>query len=303
MKSKHLTYSKRPYTPITALLALWGRSRYFDPTDIFPVITAEQRYEGLDRRHLGSFEAICTLEKKAALSPIYPLTLAYPLLQRILCQKAAPLSMYVVLNSRIQILQLQPLEKGEPFYLRCVLNGFCVVPKGLEVYIYTTVESRRGLIWENIQTYFYRGQFGAVSPTPEQPGYEDLSEKVSAASWLLPKGVGFKFSKISGDGNPIHWADFWARWMGFQRAFAQPLLVLGTAIDRLTRETDPVPLYLDVALKGPVFYGRDAMVKTQSADKATRFDVLSQGNPRPCMRGILELVPHKDRLSSIINTN
>lgn len=300
---KQLIFNNRPSILVTSFLALLGISNSFSPEDPFPAISADWKNLYLDENHLKRFNSICDIKDDLSISPIYFLTLAYPLIQRILCQKSAPLSMFKVLNTRLQLLQFRPFRKNEPFSIHCHLNRFRVLPKGLEVYIHSLVNTHKQVIWENIQTFYYRGEFSEADKEYKIPGFDAIVDPERLDTWFLPEGIGFAFAGISGDGNPIHYSKAWAKVLGFERDFAQPLSVLANSLDRLNVTGESLSLYLDIILKGPVYYGKRIYLEKQTQLSGARFDVFYEGNQRPSMCGCFETVTEKTRLSEMLAAN
>ncbi len=291
-----LHYKKRSsldfYT--APLLAFWGKSKTFEGVDTIPEISTHFSGFHVDCKHLDRFNTICNIEYSQSISPIYPMTLIFVYFQRILSLKQAPLSMYKVLGKRIQIRQLKPINPDENFDIHCKINDIRVVEKGLELDLKAALLSNDETIWTVVETFFYKGKFGEITPNTEPNIFEPISEIQDIASWFLPEGIGYKFAKISGDGNPIHHMKRYAKVFGFERDFAQPFLILGQALGQIMEQiigqpTDTKtnhPISLDIELKGQCYYNRQITVKGDTENKA-RFDIYCQGNERPCMVGKL----------------
>jgi len=282
-----LYIKKRPSITATAFLALLGRSSKFDVEKPFPKITAQQNAVKIDRKQLSEFSRICGIKNSDKLPVIYPFALIYPLLQRILARKEAPLSLFVVLNSRMQALQRRAIGMDEQFDIYCSIAGHRLREKGLEMDIASVIKSAGVPVWENTQTFYYRGQFGKPDENYQPPRFEEIPDAKETARWFLPAGVGRSFSKVSGDGNPIHFWKTYARLLGFKRDFAQPLLVLGTSLAHLLKPDDDI-VSLDIILKAPVYYGNTIILKSAAINDFIRFDVLCGDNPLPCICGKLK---------------
>jgi hypothetical protein len=285
-----LYIKKRPSITATAFLALLGRSSKFDAEKPFPRITAQQNAVTIDREQLSEFSRICGIKNSDKLPVIYPFALIYPLLQRILARKEAPLSLFVVLNSRMQAVQNRAIGIDEQLDIYCSIAGHRLREKGLEMDIASVIKSAGIPVWENTQTFYYRGQFGNPDENYQPPRFEEIPDAGETARWFLPAGVGHRFSKVSGDGNPIHFWKTYARLLGFKRDFAQPLLVLGTSLTHLLKQGDDI-VSLDITLKAPVYYGNMIILKSAAINDFIRFDVLCGDNPLPCICGKLKSLP------------
>jgi hypothetical protein len=202
-----------------------------------------------------------------------------------LARKEAPLSLFVVLNSRMQIVQHRHIGLDEKFDVYCELAHHRLVEKGLEVEIKSSVKIAAETVWENTLTFYYRGKFGTPDLTFAPPQFEPIPDAPEVARWFLPGNIGYSFAGISGDGNPIHYLRPYARLLGFKRDFAQPLLVLAGSLERLLQGSTEKSFCLDIAFKGPVYYENNVILKSAFASGIKRFDIYEERNPRPCICG------------------
>ncbi len=285
----NLNYDRRPGGLYTVFLAFKGISKTFNSKEPFPKIKATRKGVVIEKKHLEKFNSICTIDQESEISLIYPFTFIYPLLQRMLCHKEAPLSLFQVLNTRMEVTQYRRINTGETLDIVCEIIDHRVVEKGLEIYIKSVIESEGKPVWENRQTFYYRGEFGEPDQKPSWPGFESLKNPELVESWFLQNGTGLGFARISGDGNPIHYFKKWAQIFGFERDFSQPLLVLANSVFRLEKYGFKDPVSLDVSLKGPVYYGGNVMIKINKTSGDNRFDLYSGTNQRPSICGELKI--------------
>ena len=274
----------------TAFLAFLGRSSKFDAGKPFPRIAAKQNSVTIDRAQLLEFCSICGIESSEKLPVVFPFTLIYPLLQRILAHKAAPLSLFQVLNSRMQVLQYRRIGLDETLDLSCEIAGQRLREKGLEMDIASIVKSAGLPVWENTQTFYYRGRFGLPDKDYLPTQSKLMTDAPEIARWFLPGGTGYRFSKLSGDGNPLHYWPRYARLLGFKRDFAQPLLILGSSLKYLCPADEEMCITLDIALKAPVYYESNIILKSEQDNDIKRFDICLEGNPLPCICGKLKFL-------------
>jgi hypothetical protein len=297
-KSIDLYFKKRPLMAVTALVALLGRNATFDAGKPFPRITARQDGIALNKNTLAQFNRFCDINNRDILSVVYPFTMIYPLIQRILAQRAAPLSLFVVLNNRMQVTQHRGIGADETLDLFCEIAGHRLREKGLEMDILSTVKIAGVPVWENIQTFYYRGKFGKPDPAYIPPQFAPLPAAADKASWFLPEGAGRSFARVSGDGNPLHYWKAYARLLGFQRDFAQPLMVLGSALGRLLDAQDKSAVMLDIALKAPVYYENNIVLKSALINDSKRFDIYCAEDPLPCISGKFKYFKNENPLAA-----
>ena len=227
----HLQYKKMPRLLFlkSPLYAFWGKSKYFNGKESIPPISAGINGIGIDRRHLSRFNKICEIEN-SEISMIYPITIVFPLFQRILSLKEAPLSMFNVLGKHLKIVQYRKIGIEEKFDILCEISNLRIVSKGLELDLSGVIKIAGEPVWTAMETFFYRGHFGEPDENIEEGAFESIPDAKIIAVWFLNSGNGFRFARISSDGNGIHYSKLYARLLGFKRDFAQPFLILGNSL-------------------------------------------------------------------------
>jgi hypothetical protein len=161
----------------------------------------------------------------------------------------------------------------------------------LEIDISSIVRSAGETRWEGVLTFYYRGQFGEPDESYQPPDFSPIVDGDRIGEWFLSSEVGFRFAGISGDWNGIHYSKRYARMLGFERDFAQPLLVLAKAADYLIDINSDKPVALDVLLKGQLYYDRNVTLKGIANEDGPRFELYSEGNRRPSISGRVSNYP------------
>lgn len=267
------------------MTAAWRRKQTLpvrtSPADV-SVISGEFR---ISPKHLQTFCKLCRTNVGPATALIYPMTLVFPFLQRLLGLKEAPLPVFSVLAKYLRIDQHQEMNLDVPITVVCRYEHIRIVSNGLELDISASITNNGQLIWKAIETFFYRGEFDNATRSNPNKLFEPILESDDITRWPLVSGKGFRFARNCGDGNPLHYSKMYARLFGYQRDFAQPLLVLGRAVQDLAIADHQPRLSFDVAFKGPCYYENDILMHTKTDFNTQRFDVYSESNPRPCMTG------------------
>jgi hypothetical protein len=252
--------------------------------DRVPKIKAVWEDMKIDPDHLKDFGEVCGLPPHGeSFYPLYPLTLIYPLVLRVLGHKKAPLSVFRMLNTRLEVTSHRRIGVDESLRVVCETGSSRIVPKGLELDLTSAVQTDHETVWESLHTFYYRGRFGEGNSSHfDQPELPPISEPKTLASWYLPGGIGFRFARISGDSNGIHYSSSYARLYGFKRDFAQPLLILSKSLSCFS-DFDPSRLRLLALFKGPVYYKSNISLKGISTGEEIRFDIYCENNPKPSL--------------------
>ncbi|HJV54222.1 MaoC family dehydratase [Noviherbaspirillum sp.] len=238
---------------------------------------------GVDPAHRSAFHAACHLPDNSDVSILYPMAWVYPPMLHMLSHGAAPMPLFRALNTRITIRQHHPLPADARPDVELAAQAVRRVEKGLEFDIGAEVRVDGVLTWESRITMFYRGRFdGSPDSSPSQPDPRVESGDASHA-WHLPAKDRFRFGRLCGDTNPLHYGKAYAKVFGFERDFAQPLLVIGQALSRLPDYRAAGPSRLEARLKGPVYYERNLKMLVQGIDGGHRFDVYCEPNTRPSL--------------------
>jgi hypothetical protein len=287
MNGISLIFNHNPSAPNTILKAFRNRKNTFTPGREYPIITAARPGFIVDDAHIMVFNEICEISRSECLHILYPFTLAYPYILRVLCSHESPVSLFKVLNTRNSIVMHRRIRPDERLDIDCRNTAPRIVQKGLELDIISIVSSGGKRVWENTTTYFFPGKFGPADASFRTPKLEPINGNPEIKEWYFPAKDRFRFARISGDGNGIHYGFYYARMMGFKRDFAQPIRVVARCVSSIADEPD-APARLDFNLKGPIYYENRLALKYIHTPDGTRFDLYCGSEERPGICGILQ---------------
>jgi hypothetical protein len=202
----------------------------------------------------------------------------------LLTHPAYPLPIWSALQVRNRLVRHIHFHPGEQLDMRTRVGEQRCVDKGIEVDLVSRLMRGPVCCWEGLTTFFYRGRFGvpaAVSPPVASP---DLAQAPIVDRFQMPGGGGWAFGKMTGDYNGIHWSNWYARRLGFARAFAHPQRVAAMCQSRLAGPHAEAQT-LDLWIKGPVFYGADVALKAVDGRDGLRFGLALQGDARNALLG------------------
>lgn len=278
-----LAFNRRP-SPLAYMLRALYPSQGLQEAGGFPPLRAVWRGMRIDRRELDTFLRLTGLKADGEVPLLYPHVVGFPLLMSILTCPAFPLPIWNALQIRNHLLQLRPIPASEVLDMESRVAGQRILEKGAEVDLHTTLRSASGLLWESLNTFYYRGRFGVAMPASPLALAPDIDDS-SIARWHTPSGVGRQFGRLTGDYNGIHLSNWYARMFGFRRAFHHPQLVLGQCMAHLPTGETGHPQRLDAWLKGPVFYACDVALHATRKANGVAFGLIPDGDTRPAMVG------------------
>lgn len=282
-----IIFNKEPSALYTLWKAFRSRKSLYSAIRPIPVIRVKRSNIAISRKHLYDFYEICNISPSAYLHIMYPFTLVFPYLMRVLCTKEIPLNLFRSMNTRNSILMRRAVSPDEHVDIDCHNAALRIVPRGLEIDIKSDVVTGGKTVWEIISTFFYPGKFGIADPSYTAPRLNSISDAPVIKEWHFPAKNRFRFARVSGDTNGIHYGSFYARMMGFERDFAQPIRVVAECVSSLPALVSQGPCRLDFHLKGQVYYERVLTLKNIQTKNCNRFDLYCSGNERPCICGSL----------------
>jgi hypothetical protein len=261
-----------------------------------PAIGARWRHR-VDRSELTRFLALSGLPEAHTLPLLLPHTLSFPLHMAILTQPAFPLPIWRMLQVRNRILQHRAIAADATLDIAVDIAAHRVLDKGAEFDLRTTVRAGDDVAWESVNTFYARGRYGAPTVDANVPAAPKLvtpEPKVSpgeTASWRLPMRGGWQYGGLSGDYNPLHLWNGYAKRRGYARAFLHPQRVLGHCLARLPQMNGEGTVGLEAWLKGPVFYGAEVTLRHAQDNGGTLFALHVEDDARPAIVGRLTPTP------------
>lgn len=257
----------------------------FDSAAGLPDIEASLTQYQIPARALAVLHALTGLPRDGTLSVLTPHVFAFRLLMTVVTHPKYPLPIWNALQVRNRLRLNRRLAADERLDYLARPCAWRVLPKGVEIDLQTTASDARGVVWESVNTFYYRGRFGA--PTLEAPlARAPEVGGADVAVWCMERRVGRKAGELTGDYNGIHTWDRYARKFGFHGAFHHPQVVIGQALARLGEDT-ATPRSLDTWLKGPVYYGEHVALRVEAFPGQRVFAVIPASDARPAIVGSL----------------
>ena len=281
--SIHLEYRSAPcaIAYMTRAIVLPARSR---PGDRLSPLAATWRSHRVAGKALDSFLALTGLADNAFWPLLYPHVTGFRLQMALLTHPAFPFPIWGALQIRNHLVLHRSFARSEVIEMHTCVDAQRALEKGIEVDLRSTARVAGELVWESLNTFYYRGRRGgreASTPLSAAPTVEGSV----AARWVAPVAARWRFGWLTGDYNGIHVSHRYARLFGFRSAFLHPQRVLGQCLARLPRLDDATPVRLDAWLKGPVYYGSDLTLRVAETRDAVAFALHVDGDERPAIIG------------------
>lgn len=227
----------------------------------------------------ADFLALSGLPADSGLSILYPHTASFPMLMAMLSHPAFPLPIWRMLQVRNRLALHEPIAPDAALDFTVRTAARRVLEKGVELDLTVAATCAGRSVFEGTSTFYARGRFGAAkaeapaSPAPSGP---------AIAEWRMPAHGRLRYSRLSGDFNPLHLSNAYARRQGFARAFAHPQRAIGQCLGHLGAMGD-IPLRLETWIKGPVYYGAAVALRAEISPGGGCFALHVEGDERPAI--------------------
>jgi len=259
----------------------------------FPFIQISRRNLPIKSPHLEEFSRLCRWPLDSHMPLMYPLTFLFRYHLGIFAHPSFPCSLRQLLGFRNHVVQRRRVALREHIDLDVRTAGRRVLPKGVEFDFHSTLSSGGEALWESVHVYYLRGTYGGGEARVAAAEFDALANVDFEVRWSAPTDGKWEFAKFCGDMNPAHYFAPWAKSLGFRGDFAHTQRIVAECLRRLPQapETNAAEsLRLDLAFKGPVYYGSPLTLKGERQGGGYRFDLFCGDVDKPAIPGQLRAV-------------
>ncbi|MCH6161941.1 MaoC/PaaZ C-terminal domain-containing protein [Streptomyces marispadix] len=171
--------------------------------------------------------------------PTYPHILGFPLAMELMARPDFPFPVLGLVHTGIELTQYRALRPGDRPEISVHAEGPTPHRRGSSFDVVTEVRLAGALVWHSRSNYLCRhrpknADADTDSHTHAQPGTrppEDPAPPLPLREhWDLPSGLGRRYARASGDGNPIHLHPLTAKLFGFPRHIAHGMWTFARAL-------------------------------------------------------------------------
>ena len=247
---------------------------------------------------IQQYKELCQIDASIEVPLLFPHSLFGPLHLAMLTQNEFPMKLLGAVHLRNHVIQRTPLKIGTEYHVTMNLNKYRRRPQGLEVDFTTSIKQ------------WFRDSMGKRDhlSLPEKFKEEDAESSLASSTQNLsqgekyvdfpvPSNIGKKFGWLTKDINPIHMSSILAKAFGFKRDLCHGMWALGRAVGQIKGYESSQAIRCDVSFKGPLYIGKDITVEIEKG-KPGVFQLMSQGNDRPCVVGSIHNVAPGESLAS-----
>ncbi len=185
--------------------------------------------------------------------------------------------------------QKRPLKVDEIFDLSCSLAKIFQSEKGTEIHFSLQATANKELVWEGASVFLIRRK---IKRDKKKKRKEDhfLAQK---QTFHVPSDIGRQYAAVSGDYNPYHLYDFFAKLFGFRNTIAHGMWSMARTLASLEKSfCFAYPLTIETSFKLPVYLPAHVTVGYESGmqnDKQNEiiFELRDQQKGLPHLKGRL----------------
>ena len=273
-------YRSRPSALAYMSRAMWA-GRRGTPTLPLPELIVRWRGVRPVSRDVDDVCALAEQPRSDFLPFLYFHIVGFRLQMALLTHPAFPVPIWRMLQVRNALVQRRPVRRAASVDFELVLAAMRIFEKGMEADVSMKVSESGELVHESLNTFYARGTFGPASasraPSPPEP------DGATLATWVTPRHAALRFARLTGDYNPLHLSDFYARRLGFGSASLHAQRVLGACLAHLPAFDWQAPCRMEAWIKGPVPYGAPVGLRACPRADAVDFGLWTQLDPRPAI--------------------
>lgn len=269
------------------------RAQLLPDGSTIPRLEGEIAEVRIDPRHLARYRAICGFASDGQLPITYPHVLATPAQVALMTHPEFPVRLMGLIHINNEITWRRPLSDRANYGLRCWVEGHRDTDRGQEFDLHIDLLDGDGVAWSGCSTLLARhvstGQQAARNAraalrAPKPPSGQPVVEVPFVANHRITRSYG----RVSGDVNPIHLADFTARWFGFDRAVAHGMWSMARSLAALGPELTRAPCRVPVEFKLPLFLPAAVRLDHWTNDGQWPFVLRDASSKRPHLAGQVE---------------
>lgn len=279
-------------TPSTLNLLLRAAATVNKPgkmkQETLPPISASMKNVKPSMQKINAYNKVCGFSAAGSMPITYPHILCYPLHMEMMISPEFPFPMLGLVHVKNEITQHRAIGNQELLNIHTELTGPEVVAKGYEFTLLSKITVGGALAWESKVTYLAR----AKTPVEDKKsGHQtETFEPAHQDFWDLPKDLGRRYAKVSGDSNPIHLYGLTAKLFGFPRAIAHGMWSKAYALAALEDSLPENALRVSVSFKLPMMLPNKVLFQYSQSGDHIEFRLKDKNGEKPHMAGSIDLL-------------
>ena len=173
------------------------------------------------------------------------------------------------LRNRVSV--IEQFDPRQPVTLEVSIGDSLLTSRGVEWDMDFSAMVDNQLVWSGSSTYLYNCETGMKRrPKPR------LIRGDNPQDWVVPKGTGRRYGRISGDCNPIHLSSITARLFGFRSAIAHGMWSKTRCLAALEMQLPDAGYSVDVTFHRPLYLPSNVKFYTRQIETGQHFSLFDK---------------------------
>ncbi|MFT7403254.1 MaoC family dehydratase [Zhongshania sp.] len=284
--SNELRLKTLPSTPPMLLKAAITRKKPSN-TPKFPSQILEVADVGINMKQLGRYNQACGFgDDLSTLSVSFLHVQVFRLQMKMMLGKEFPLSPMGCVHLSNTIIQHRLISSNEVLRLRCKIADNKVTDKGYEFTFHCEAFSGEELVWEDTSRYLSRAKTN-VTGGPKAVRAEPRTYAQSLPIDISRRDAR-KYSRASGDFNPIHLHDLSAKLLGFKRMVIHGMWSKAACLAALSGVIKETAYRCHVDFKTPIFLPVSVRLDYEANGANLDFELRDKKGVKPHLIGHIQ---------------
>ncbi len=296
---KIIKLSRMPFMPWVLLKGIGLsilRPSIDSPKNIqFNKFTGLRNNISLDSDKIMHFNKICNPCKtsetfKEHVPMVFFQSLFIGLLGKYIVSPFFPLIPMGLIHTKQQIVQKRKIYQNEILNAKLMLDQVNFNSKGFEIICKLELTSKQELVWEGLSTFLSKNKnYRKRTLTKKKNQLLPIISNID-----IPDNIGREYARVSGDCNPHHLSNLFARMFGFKHAIAHGMWSLARTVQEIENQfIENEILSIDVSFKKPLFLPGKAVVGAVRHGNNIEFELRNHLNKTLYLAGTLKTTCQK----------
>lgn len=282
--------TKRPSMPLVLTKGLWLsllRPSIDSAKDIsFAKFSSCHNNIKLDSEKIKLFRKICNQPQNPDTVPmVYLQSLFIGMLGKYIISPFFPLVPMGLIHTKQKIIQKKAIKTDATLDAHIKLSEILNDEKGYEITFLLELTSQNIVVWEGVSTFLSKDK--KYKKKKKSFGHTDMLTPFLEID--IPSDIGRQYAKVSGDCNPHHLSNIFAKLFGFKRTIAHGMWSLARSVAEIENQfNDKEILSVDAAFKLPIFIPGKASLGADKTNKDIAFELRDSSTKKPHLAGIIK---------------
>jgi hypothetical protein len=271
---------------LSTLWRAWAtRHKRPGPVAALEEVTWRMPHTRVDAFAVDRYRAVCGFQNAPGVPLTYPQLLTFPLVMAYLSSADCPWPAVGTVHLANAIEQRDPLRAGDSVAVELRTGALRAHDKGQVFDLELQIVRDGDWVWRGTQTLLRRGVPHACG-SPYVSALDEDAVLLRGIELDVPRGIGKRYARVSGDYNPMHWSYLGARLLGFRRMIAHGLWTQARALAALLPAISPRHATLLTEFGSPLLLPGRVAVWQRQRDDGLRFDVRDASSDRCHVRSL-----------------